>query len=77
MTKPTDDAPKGELIRYETEDGRMRIEGRFEGETVWLTHAVMTHHPKEIRRGERSPEATLRCHRIVRTEGQRTVPREI
>lgn len=40
--------PASELILYETEDGRTRIEGRFEGETVWLTHAVMTHHPKEI-----------------------------
>lgn len=60
--------PASERILYETEDGRTRIEGRFEGETVWLTHAVMTHHPKEIyAEGERSPEATLRCHRIVRT----------
>lgn len=35
----TDDAPKGasELILYPTEDGRMRIECRLEGETLWLT----------------------------------------
>jgi hypothetical protein len=36
VTKPTDDTPKGELILYETEDGRTRIECRFEGETIWL-----------------------------------------
>ena len=31
------EAPKGELILYQTEDGRTRIECRFEGETIWLT----------------------------------------
>lgn len=37
----TDDVPSGELILYQTEDGRTRIECRFEGETVWLTQALM------------------------------------
>ena len=41
MTKPTDDTLKGELILYQTEDGRTRIECRFEGETIWLTQALM------------------------------------
>jgi len=36
-----DDTPKGELILYETEDGRTRIDCRFEGETIWLTQALM------------------------------------
>jgi len=86
----TDDAaPKSELILYQTEDGRTRIECRFEGETVWLTQALMAelfdigvgtvnHHLKEIyAENELSPEATIRRHRIVRTEGHRTVSREI
>jgi len=30
-----------ELILYQTEDGRTRVEVRFEGETVWLTQAQM------------------------------------
>ena len=37
MTDP--EAPKSELILYQTEDGRTRIECRFEDETVWLTQA--------------------------------------
>src|SRR6187549_2482454 len=41
VTKSTDDTPKGELILYQTEDGRTRIECRFEGETIWLTQAQM------------------------------------
>ena len=35
----TDDTPKGELILYQTEDGRTRIECRFEGETIRLSGA--------------------------------------
>src|ERR1019366_10253044 len=30
-----------ELILYQTEDGRTRLEVRLEGETVWLTQAQM------------------------------------
>jgi len=87
--KRANNASKGDLVLHQTEDGRTRIECRFEGETVWLTQALMAelfdigvgtvnHHLKEIyAEGELSPEATIRRHRIVRTEGQRTVAREI
>jgi hypothetical protein len=34
--------PKSELILYQTEDNRTRIEVRLENETVWLTQAQMT-----------------------------------
>lgn len=78
-----------ELILYQTEDGRTRIDCRFEDETVWLTQKLMAelfqigvgtvnHHLKAIyAEGELSPEATIRRHRIVRTEGKREVTREI
>src|SRR5208337_3978735 len=33
--------PKSELILYQTEDNRTRIEVRLENETVWLTQAQM------------------------------------
>jgi hypothetical protein len=33
--------PHGELLLYQTEDGRTRIQCRFEDETVWLTQALM------------------------------------
>ena len=33
--------PHSEIILYQTEDGRTRIQCRFENETVWLTQAVL------------------------------------
>jgi hypothetical protein len=33
--------PKSELILYQTEDNRTRIEVRLENETIWLTQAQM------------------------------------
>jgi hypothetical protein len=81
--------PQSAIILYQTEDGRTRIECRFENETVWLTQALMAelfqigvntvnHHLKEIfEDGELQREATIRYYRIVRQEGNRKVSREI
>ena len=33
--------PQSEIILYQTEDNRTRIEVRLENETVWLTQAQM------------------------------------
>jgi len=33
--------PNSEIILYQTEDGRTRIQCRFENETVWLTQALL------------------------------------
>jgi hypothetical protein len=88
---PIDDnkEPQSNLILYQTEDGRTRIQCRFENETVWLTQALMSelfhigvntvnHHLKEIYDdGELQREATIRNYRIVRLEGSREVTREI
>ncbi|MCL2723746.1 MAG: virulence RhuM family protein [Polyangiaceae bacterium] len=83
------DAPKSELILYRTEDGRTRIECRFEGETIWLTQALIAElFDKDVRtinehivniydENELVREATVRKFRIVRTEGNRSVSREI
>lgn len=87
----TDNAPKpaSELILYQTEDGRTRIECRFEGETLWLTQAQIAElFQKDVRtinehltnifdEGELGREATIRKLRMVRTEGKREVTREI
>jgi hypothetical protein len=85
----TDDAPGSELILYQTEDGRTRIECRFEGETLWLTQAqIAALFQKDVRtinehlvnifdEGELGREATIRKLRMVRTEGKREVTREI
>ena len=89
MTQDADHGPSGEMILYQTEDGRTRIECRFEGDTLWLTQALMAElFQKDVRTinehlaniydaGELLREATIRRHRIVRTEGTRTVSREI
>jgi hypothetical protein len=34
-------ASKSEIVLYQMEDGRTRLEVRFEGETAWLTQAQM------------------------------------
>jgi hypothetical protein len=79
--------PNSEIILYHTEDGRTRVQCRFENETVWLTQAQIaelfettpqnvTLHLKGIfAEGELRPEATIRFYRIVRTEGKREVAR--
>jgi hypothetical protein len=81
--------PKSELILYQTEDNRTRIEVRLENETVWLTQKLMAElFQKDVRtvnehiqnifeEGELMPEATIRNSRIVQPEGARQVTREI
>jgi hypothetical protein len=81
--------PKSELILYQTEDNRTRIEVRLENETVWLTQKLMAKlFQKDVRtvnehiqnifeEGELMPEATIRNFRIVQPEGVRQVTREI
>lgn len=89
MTRSTDDTPKGELILYQTEDGRTRIECRFEGETIWLTQALMAelfqttlqninlHLQNLYEERELDPEATIKSYLMVRTEGTRQVRRPV
>ena len=36
-----DESPKSEIILYQTEDGRTRIQCRFENKTIWLTQALI------------------------------------
>ncbi|MDL5054785.1 hypothetical protein QQ056_14695 [Oscillatoria laete-virens NRMC-F 0139] len=38
---PASPAPGGEFLLYQTEDGRTRIQCRFENETIWLTQALI------------------------------------
>ena len=93
-TKPHDggsDVPsaRGEILLYQTEDGRTRIECRFEDETIWLSQALMAElYQKDVRtinehlkniydEAELDSMATIRSFRIVRREGQREVARQI
>jgi hypothetical protein len=84
-----EEAPKGELVLFQTEDGRTRVECRFEDGSVWLTQALMAElFQKDVRtinehlaniydEGELAREGTIRKFRIVRTEGNRSVSREL
>ena len=86
---PDNDAPQTSIILYQTEDGRTRIQCRFENETIWLTQALIAdlfqvtaptvnEHLKGIfAEGELAPEATIRKFRMVRSEGARRVARAI
>ncbi len=79
---------KGEILLYQTEDGRTRVECRFQDETIWLSQAMMAElYQKDVRtinehlkdiysEKELTPEATIRKFRIVRREGRRGVTRQ-
>ncbi|NNH72335.1 hypothetical protein HLB23_21150 [Nocardia uniformis] len=79
----------GEFVVYNTEDGRTEVQLRTVDGTVWLTQREMSdlfdksvptinEHIKTIYAdGECVTEATIRKFRIVRSEGEREVEREI
>ena len=74
--------PSSEIILYQTEDGRNRIEVRLEHETVWLTQQLMAElfqttvpnismHVRNIcADGELTSEATLKKFLTVRRESR-------
>ena len=78
-----------EIILYQTDDGRNRIEVKLADETVWLSQALMADlFQKDVRtisghitniydEGELEIEATIRDYRIVQNEGQRQVARTV
>jgi hypothetical protein len=85
-----DDAlPGSEIILYQTEDGRTRVQCRFENETIWLTQAQIaevfettpqnvTLHLKAIfAEGELVGAATCKDYLQVRLEGGREVSRQL
>ncbi|MEN9580184.1 MAG: hypothetical protein RJA70_3193 [Pseudomonadota bacterium] len=77
------------FLLYQTEDGRTRIACRLEDETLWLSQAQMaelfqttpqniTLHLKAIyEEGEQSEAATCKEYLQVRSEGNRSVSREV
>jgi hypothetical protein len=81
--------PTGEIVLYQTEDGRTRVECRFVDETLWLSQALIAElFQKDVRtvnehlqnlyeEREIEEQATIRKFRIVRREGPREVEREI
>ncbi len=81
--------PNSEIILYQTEDGRTRIQCRFENETLWLTQAQIaelfettpqnvTLHLKGIfAESELVEAATCKDYLQVRFEGGREVSRKL
>lgn len=77
------------FLLYQTEDGQTRVECRLEDETLWLTQAQMAelfqttvpninNHLKTIfEEGELREEATIQEYLIVRSEGNRSVSRDV
>ena len=71
------------IIIYQTEDGRTKIETRLEDETVWLTlnqigdlfqkaKSTISEHISNIyEEGELDEKATVRNFRTVQNEGNR------
>ena len=80
--------PKSELILYQTQDNRTRIEVRLENETVWLTQAqlaelfqrersVITKHIRNIFEDGELVEAAVCANyaQAAADDGERTVAR--
>lgn len=90
-SQPPSDNPnsgKGQLVVYESDDGRIKIDVRLENETVWLTQQLMaelfqttsqniTIHLKNIfNEGELDEKATCKDFLQVKIEGKRQVERK-
>ena len=86
---PEEQAPNGEFLFFTSQDGKTRVECRFESDTLWLTQALIAQlYQKDVRtinehliniykEGEIEQTATSRNFRIVRQEGQRQVTRSL
>lgn len=85
-----ENAPQfNDILLYSAPTGDIKIEVIFEGETFWLSQRKMaelfrveshtvTYHLKEIfKSGELEEMATARKFRVVQTEGNREVSREV
>lgn len=89
MSTELDNFKKGELLIYQTEDGKTKIDVFFEDDTIWLNQKqisqlyqkgvnTISEHMKHIYEdGELDEKATVRKFRIVQTEGTREVSREV
>lgn len=87
MTEPLN--LNNEIVIYQSEDGKMQLDVKLEGETVWLSQSqmselfqtdrtVINRHIKNIyKSGELDEKATCAKNAQVRLEGNRTVTRNI
>lgn len=83
----TDRQPSGEIILFQSDDGRAKIQVRLEQDSVWLSQRGMSelylvsvktineHIINIYDEAELAPDSTIRKFRIVQTEGTRKVER--
>ena len=81
MSKSGGIPPASEILLYQTEDGKTRLEVRLENETVWLTQQLMAdlfqttkqnislHIQNIFEEGELTPGATVKKYLTVQREG--------
>ena len=81
--------PKSQIIIYKSETGEVKIDVRFENETVWLTQNALaklfqttknniSQHVKNIfEEGELNQNSTVKKFLTVQSEGSRRVTREL
>ena len=81
--------PSSEILFYQTEDGRNRIEVRLEDNTVWLSQSLMAelfqttkqnislHIQNIYSEGELVREGTVKEYLAVQQEGARRVSRSL
>lgn len=79
------EAAKGQFLVYQAENGKLKLDVRFENESVWLSQRLMAElFQKDVRtisehiqnvydEGELVPETTIRKFRIVQIEGKREI----
>ncbi|MBF0293298.1 MAG: virulence RhuM family protein [Nitrospinae bacterium] len=89
MSKGLPAPPDGQFLVYQAEDGKLKIDVRFQGETVWLTQQNMAelfrttqqnisqHIQSVYADGELAPGATHKKYLLVRQEGNRKVERAL
>ena len=87
MSRKLPEKANSQILIYQTEKGRTKLEVRLEEETVWLTQTALAelyqtslqninlHIQNIYNEGELRPEATIKESLIVQKEGSRTVKR--
>ena len=82
ITSPNDTSPVGEFILFQSEDGQVRVECRFETDTLWLTQAMLTelygkakatiseHISHILEEGELDQNSVVRLFRTTAADGK-------
>ena len=82
MTDNTPQAPQGELLLFQSKDGKARVECRFESDSLWLSQAMMCdlygkakatiseHISNILTEGELDADSVVRFYRTTAADGK-------